>query len=140
MATIITAGVFDVVHFGHASLLLYCRRLAGPDGRVIVSVDSDDKVKRDKGEDRPIFSVDHRIDQIQSLVCDNRKVVDQVCMHEDNADLLRIVVLIRPDIIVVGDSYMNKPVVGSEVSKVICFPQTGISSTQIIEACQRKNS
>lgn len=39
--TVLTAGVFDLLHHGHLNLLRACRRIAG-DGRLVVAVNSDE--------------------------------------------------------------------------------------------------
>ena len=45
-----TNGCFDVLHRGHIELFRFCKLLAGSDGEVIVGIDSDKKVKKDKGK------------------------------------------------------------------------------------------
>ena len=42
-----TNGCFDVLHRGHLELFKFCKILAGSDGKVIVGIDSDKKVKKD---------------------------------------------------------------------------------------------
>ena len=50
---VFTNGCFDLLHVGHFKLLTFCRELAGPKGYVIVAIDTDSKVSKDKGEFRP---------------------------------------------------------------------------------------
>ena len=53
-------GVFDLLHVGHFRLFQYCERLAGAEGKIYLALDSDEKVKRDKGATRPIFTFEER--------------------------------------------------------------------------------
>jgi cytidyltransferase-like protein len=75
---IFTAGCFDILHSGHINLLLFCRQLAGPNGKVHVSLDDDEKVKRDKGDHRPIFSWSERFNQINSIQFIGQRIVDYI--------------------------------------------------------------
>ena len=49
MKKIFTNGCFDILHRGHLDLFEYAKSL----GYLYVGVDSDEKVRRDKGKDRP---------------------------------------------------------------------------------------
>ena len=138
--TIWTNGTFDVIHIGHINLLLFCRGLAGESGRVVISLDTDEKIKNDKGVARPIFSLKQRQEAINSLFNFNKKVVDITLSHQSNEVLHSLIKATRPDYIVVGDDYKNKNVVGSDLAEVIFMTKNCMPSTQIIEACQRKKS
>lgn len=136
--TIFTNGCFDVITVGHINLLLFCRQLAGPNGQLYVSVDSDDKMKMEKRE--PIFKMHDRISAIDSLVMYGNKIVTDVFIHRSNDHLEEIIKTWKPDYIVVGSDYKDKHVVGSQYSKVIFFERDHrFSSTKIIEACRSKN-
>lgn len=118
-------GCFDVLHIGHISLLEYAKTL----GHVLVGVDSDERVKQLKGEDRPINSVDDRIKMLKSL-----KFVDDVCIFDTDIELNDILYLYQPDVIVIGDEYESKNIIGSEHAKRIDFfeKKNDISTTKIL--------
>jgi len=118
-------GCFDVLHIGHISLLEYAKTL----GHVFVGVDSDERVKQLKGNDRPINSVDDRIKMLKSL-----KFVDDVCMFDSDTELNDILYLYQPDVIVIGDEYKSKHIIGLEHSKRIDFfeKKNDISTTKIL--------
>ena len=118
-------GCFDVLHIGHISLLEYAKTL----GHVLVGVDSDERVKQLKGSDRPINSVDDRIKMLKSL-----KFVDDVCMFDTDIELNDILYLYQPDVIVIGDEYESKNIIGSEHAKRIDFfeKKNDISTTKIL--------
>ncbi|HEY1849220.1 MAG TPA: adenylyltransferase/cytidyltransferase family protein [Opitutaceae bacterium] len=52
---VLTNGVFDLLHPGHASYLAAARKLAGPKGALFVALNSDASVRRLKGPGRPIL-------------------------------------------------------------------------------------
>ncbi|QZE11674.1 nucleotidyltransferase [Streptomyces phage Karp] len=43
-----TGGTFDLFHEGHVELLAACKRLAGPNGYVVVSLNTDEFIQRFK--------------------------------------------------------------------------------------------
>lgn len=54
-AFVLTNGVFDLLHPGHASYLEAARRLAGRTGKLFVALNSDSSVRRLKGPGRPVM-------------------------------------------------------------------------------------
>src|ERR1035438_7272672 len=54
-AFVLTNGVFDLLHPGHASFLEAARRLAGRKGKLFVALNSDQSTRRLKGPRRPIM-------------------------------------------------------------------------------------
>ena len=118
-------GCFDVLHIGNISLLEYAKTL----GHVLVGIDSDERVKQLKGDDRPINSVEDRIKMLKSL-----KFVDDVCMFDTDTELNDILYLYQPDVIVIGDEYKSKTIIGSEHAKRIDFfeKKYDISTTKIL--------
>lgn len=118
-------GCFDVLHIGHIQLLEYAKTL----GHVLVGVDSDERVKKLKGEDRPINSVEHRIKMLESL-----KFVDDVITFDTDTDLSDILYVYQPDVIVIGDEYKTKDIIGLDYTKRIDFfeKKIDISTTKIL--------
>ena len=58
---VFTNGVFDVLHRGHASYLDRARALAGPQGSLLVALNTDASARRlGKGPDRPLNGEEDR--------------------------------------------------------------------------------
>lgn len=135
---IFTNGCFDILHAGHASYLEKAKAL----GRVlIVGLNSDESVKRLKGKARPIFSQNDRARLLSSLAC-----VDYVVIFNEDTPI-KLIAVLRPDIIVKGADWKGKQVVGADLvksygGKVKLTPLLkGRSTTDIIvrvsRQCQR---
>ena len=119
-------GCFDVLHIGHIELLEHAKKLGG---YVLVGLDSDERVKELKGDDRPINPIEHRIKMIESL-----KFVDDVVTFNTDDDLRDILCIYQPDIILIGDEYRNKEIIGSEYARDVVFfeKKNDISTTKIL--------
>ena len=118
-------GCFDVLHVGHIQLLEYAKTL----GHVLVGLDSDERVKQLKGDDRPINSLEHRIKMLKSL-----EFVDDVITFDTDTELNNILYVYQPDVIVIGDEYKTKKIIGSEHAREISFFEKtiDISTTKIL--------
>ncbi len=129
MKTIWTNGTFDVLHAGHIKLFREARKLAGPGGKVVVGTDSDDRIRELKGPTRPINNLFDRIDFLRSI-----KYIDDVVAFSSEDTLIANIKRYSPDIILIGDDYKDKRVVGGEFAKeIIYFPRYGgLSSSKII--------
>lgn len=128
---VFTNGCFDVLHPGHVQLLMACRTYAGPKGAVVVGLNSDESVRKLKGPTRPIIGEAQR-----SLMLLALRFVDHVIVFEEETprDLIDA---LRPDLIVKGEDYRDKVVVGSDVAPVVLVPiAEGFSTTAILERMQ----
>ena len=130
---VFTNGCFDLLHKGHIDLL----KKASTYGDVlIVGLNSDNSVKKLKGQDRPIE--DEIIRSKKLLEISN---VDFVIIYnsETPKDLIN---KIMPDVLVKGGDYSKKDIVGyNEVKasggKVKIVPLTkGFSTTSLIKSRQ----
>ena len=122
-------GTFDVLHAGHIELFRQARKLAGPSGRVIVGTDSDERVRKLKGPTRPINNLIDRVDFLRAI-----KYIDGVVVFSSADELETRIKQFSPDILLIGDDYVDKPIVGSQFAKqVVYFPRYGgLSSSKII--------
>lgn len=133
---VFTNGCFDILHEGHISYLIEAKKLGD---RLIVAVNDDETVKRLKGSDRPINSLQRRMKLLAAL-----EAVDWVVpFYEDTP--IELINKIKPDILVKGGDYDKTQIVGAELveswgGKVcsLCFID-GVSSTKIIEEINNRN-
>ncbi|RDU59346.1 D-glycero-beta-D-manno-heptose 1-phosphate adenylyltransferase, partial [Helicobacter sp. MIT 14-3879] len=107
---VFTNGCFDILHAGHVSYLEKARKLGDV---LIVGLNSDDSVRKLKGEERPINSQEDRALILASLAC-----VSYVIIFNEETPL-RLISQIMPDILVKGADYKNKEIVGSEHAKTV---------------------
>lgn len=96
MITVFTNGCFDVMHIGHIKLLKEAKSFGD---KLIVGINSDDSVKRLKGEDRLINNQQERKEFLESI-----KYVDEVVVFNENTPC-EIINNIKPDIHVKGGDY-----------------------------------
>ena len=122
-------GTFDVLHAGHIELFRQAKKLAGPSGRVIVGTDSDERVRELKGPTRPINNIFDRLDFLRAI-----KYIDGVVVFSSEDELKARIKQFSPDILLIGDDYIGKPIVGAQYAKkIVYFPRYGgLSSTMII--------
>jgi D-beta-D-heptose 7-phosphate kinase/D-beta-D-heptose 1-phosphate adenosyltransferase len=127
---VFTNGCFDVVHRGHIEFLKFCKLQADI---VVVGLNSDTSVKAIKGPDRPINNQYDRAAVLAAL-----ETVDYITVF-DEPDPLHLIEQVRPDVLVKGQDWAEKGVVGREFvesygAKVVLAPLVeGKSSTTVID-------
>ena len=93
-----TNGCFDILHAGHVEYLRHARDLGD---RLIVLVNGDESVRRLKGPERPLNSLQDRMAVLAALEC-----VDWVTeFHEDTPK--ELICRILPDVLVKGGDYSD---------------------------------
>lgn len=124
---VFTNGCFDILHPGHLQLLQYARNLASPRGALVVGINSDESIKRLKGDDRPIMSENAR-----ALLLISLRMVDFAVVFDEDTPL-KLIEAIRPDVIVKGGDYNQSDVVGGHLALVSIAPyDQSWSTTEII--------
>ncbi len=127
---VFTNGCFDVLHAGHVD---YLRTARSRGDALIVGVNDDASVRRLKGETRPINTIDDRLSVLAAL-----EMVDAVIAFCED-DPGRIIEAITPDVLVKGQDWEKKGVVGREWveghgGEVFLAPLLpGRSTTSIVE-------
>ena len=134
---VMTNGCFDILHAGHVTYLEQAKELGD---RLIVAVNDDDSVKRLKGPERPVNSMEKRMRMLAALEC-----VDWVVpFYEDTPT--RQICRLMPDILVKGgDNDADKipggdcvREAGGEV-KVLTYVD-GVSTTGIISTIRESEN
>jgi rfaE bifunctional protein nucleotidyltransferase chain/domain len=126
-------GCFDLLHPGHIALFAAAKSLAGTEGRLIVGLDSDAKIARDKGPSRPINTFADRKTLLEAI-----KYIDLVLGFDTREELEELIQFYRPDILVDGGDWRNHEGVGREFAAATrFFNRVGrYSSSEIIRRCK----
>jgi len=103
---IFTNGCFDILHKGHLELLSQAAALGDI---LVIGVNSDDSVKRLKGDERPVNDENFRALMLASLA-----IVDAVSIFPEDTPM-ELIESIVPNIIVKGGDYDPSTVVGAEL-------------------------
>jgi len=105
---IFTNGCFDILHVGHVKYLEKAKKLGDI---LIVGINSDNSVKKLKGDKRPINNLYDR-----SCVLASLNSVDFVIPFEEETPI-KLIEAIVPDILVKGGDYKGKQVIGEDIVK-----------------------
>lgn len=126
---VFTNGCFDILHAGH----IFCLESAAKYGDIlVVGINDDGSVRRNKGRGRPVNPLRDRMCVLSALNC----VSYVVPFSEDTP--INIIRRIRPDFLVKGGDYAGKVVVGSEFVEsyggkvILAGYDGGHSTTKII--------
>lgn len=123
---IFTNGCFDILHRGHVTYLQKAKELGDI---LILGLNSDESIRRLKGESRPINNLEDRAFLIGAL-----ESVDFVVPFSEDTPY-ELIKLIVPNVLVKGADYEGKEVVGSDVADEVILIDfvAGKSTTNLIE-------
>ncbi len=105
---VFTNGCFDILHAGHVK---YLEEAKSYGDILVLGLNSDNSVKRLKGESRPINS---SIDR--AVVLAGLESVDFIIEFDEDTPY-ELIKAIKPDILVKGGDYEGKEVVGRDIAK-----------------------
>lgn len=97
-----TGGTFDLFHAGHINFLKRCSEIAGDDGSVTVSLNTDEFIYEYKKK-TPILSYHER-----SVVLEACRYVDLVVPNIGGADSKPAIEECEPDVIAIGSDWARK--------------------------------
>ncbi len=126
---VFTNGCFDLLHAGHVSLLEEAATLGD---RLIVAINNDASVRRNKGSNRPIQPLQYRQQVLAGLEC-----VDWVVPFAQKTPR-QLIDEIRPDVLVKGADYQPDEIVGADTvtadgGKVVVLPLLeGYSTSELV--------
>lgn len=105
---VFTNGCFDILHAGHVRYLAAARA----EGDIlVVGLNSDISVKLIKDEKRPIVTQTQRAEVLSAL-----SSVDFVTLF-DEPDPLKLIQIVRPDVLVKGGDWAEKDIIGADFVK-----------------------
>jgi rfaE bifunctional protein nucleotidyltransferase chain/domain len=131
---VFTNGVFDLLHPGHVRYLQTARSFGDV---LIVGLNSDASVRRNKGPERPVNPQEERAEVLAALAC-----VDAVSIFDEDtpAEIIRRV---QPDVLVKGSDWPADQIVGRDTVEarggkvVLARVEQGFSTSSIIERVRR---
>jgi len=113
-----TCGCYDIIHDGHIAQLIACRCLAD---EVVVFLNSDESIKRIKGDHKPVMPLAARVSLLRSI----RYVDSIIVFHEDTVvESLKRFFQDRPDV-GLGNFFWLKPAWD--------YAQSGIPERELIQ-------
>jgi len=126
---VFTNGCFDILHAGHVTYLAFARRQGDA---LVVAVNTDSSVKRNKGDGRPINNEGDRAYVLGSL-----RVVDYVVLFDDK-EPKEVIAQILPQVLVKGKDWAHyvsgREVVEAAGGRVVLADMVeGRSTTNTIE-------
>ncbi len=137
---VFTNGCFDLLHSGHIHIFREAKKLGDV---FIVAVNEDESVRKIKGESRPIFPLEERLEVLEAI-----EDIDYLLSFAEETPQ-RVIAALLPDVLVKGGDWAPEEVVGKrEVEeaggKVVIIPYLeGRSTSEIIdrisESAENKN-
>ena len=127
---VFTNGCFDIIHRGHNTYLL---EAAAFGNKLIVAVNSDESVRKLKGNNRPIVD---EYSRAFNLAC--HTYIDAVILFDEDTPL-NLINEFQPDVLIKGGDYTIETIVGAQEVlsyggqvEIIPFLE-GYSTTNIID-------
>jgi rfaE bifunctional protein nucleotidyltransferase chain/domain len=103
---VFTNGCFDIIHAGHIDYLSKARDL----GNILfIGLNTDDSVRRLKGENRPVNDENAR-----AIILAAMQFVDAVVLFDEDTPY-NLIKTVQPDILVKGSDYKPEDIVGSDI-------------------------
>jgi D-beta-D-heptose 7-phosphate kinase/D-beta-D-heptose 1-phosphate adenosyltransferase len=120
-------GCFDILHYGHFRMINYAASIGG---KLVIGIDSDNRIKRMKGDDRPFHNEEQRRFNLMNL-----NGVYNVVVFDTDEQLRDLIFGYHPNIFVIGSEYKDKYIIGGNHSDTIHYFDKieGFSTTKILE-------
>ncbi len=99
---VLVGGCFDILHPGH---VIFLEKAKAAGDKLIVLLESDQKVRQLKGVNRPVHNQKERAKVLSAL----RFVDSVICLPfmENESDYDKLILKIKPDIIAATKGYLN---------------------------------
>ena len=127
MTIIWVNGRFDCLHLGHLELLQFAHDRGD---LLYVGIDSDVRIRHEKGNRRPIQDEETRKTLLESLW-----FIDKVCIYDTDYQLECLIKDFKPKEIIFGEKLKGKPIIGHQYcNNITYFPLIeGYSTANIVE-------
>jgi D-glycero-beta-D-manno-heptose 1-phosphate adenylyltransferase len=108
---VLTSGSFDLIHLGHVKYLARAKELGGI---LVVGVDSDAKIRRRKGDDRPMVPEDERLELLA-----HQRPVDLIYLKRDEDPQWGLIRAVEPDVLVLTADHSYSPTQLTALEEVV---------------------
>jgi D-glycero-beta-D-manno-heptose 1-phosphate adenylyltransferase len=94
---VLTSGSFDLIHMGHVKYLTRAKEF----GKIlVVGVDSDAKIRKRKGPDRPMVPEGERLEMLA-----HQRPVDLIYLKDESEPRWGLIKAVRPDVLVLSEDH-----------------------------------
>jgi D-beta-D-heptose 7-phosphate kinase/D-beta-D-heptose 1-phosphate adenosyltransferase len=96
----------------------------------MIGIDSDERIRQMKGDNRPFHTEGQRVFNLMQI-----RDVDKIVVFDSDDSLRKHLETYKPDIFVIGDDYIYKPIIGGNHAKEIKFFNRvdGFSTTKLLD-------
>jgi rfaE bifunctional protein nucleotidyltransferase chain/domain len=105
---VFTNGCFDIIHRGHVE---YLAKASDYGDILVIGLNTDDSVRRLKGDNRPIND-----EKARAMVMAALKFVDAIVLFDQDTPY-ELIKLARPHVLVKGSDYTEETIVGADIVK-----------------------
>ena len=105
---VFTNGCFDIIHRGHVD---YLARAASLGSKMIIGLNTDNSVRRLKGNSRPISD-----EYSRAFVLAAFAFTDTIILFDEDTPY-NLIQFIQPDILVKGADYKEENIIGADIVK-----------------------
>jgi len=136
--TIVTLnGSFDLLHAGHLKII---RQAKNQGDRLIIGLNSDNSVKSNKGEERPIINEKARAEMLDAI-----RFIDYIVILDAKDISIPLIKLIKPHVHVNGSEYGENCIEADTLKSVggrlyVVEKEQGLSTSDIIKKIKSLNN
>jgi D-beta-D-heptose 7-phosphate kinase/D-beta-D-heptose 1-phosphate adenosyltransferase len=108
---VLTSGSFDLVHLGHVKYLAKAKELGDV---LVVGVDSDAKIRRRKGDDRPMVPEQERLEMLA-----HQRPVDLLYLKPEEEERWALIKAVEPDVLVLTEDHSYSDDEQGELEEIV---------------------
>ncbi len=108
---VLTSGSFDLVHLGHVKYLAKAKDLGDV---LVVGVDSDAKIRRRKGDDRPMVPEQERLEMLA-----HQRPVDLLYLKPEDEERWALIKAVEPDVLVLTEDHSYSDGEQAELEEIV---------------------
>jgi D-glycero-beta-D-manno-heptose 1-phosphate adenylyltransferase len=111
LKVVLASGSFDLIHVGHAKYLAKAKEFGDV---LVVGVDSDAKIRRRKGEDRPLVPERERLEMLA-----HQRPVDLLYLKPEDEERWALIRAVEPDVLVLTADHSYTDAEQAQLNEVV---------------------